>query len=72
MKPPRRPHAIRLAMAGVVAATIAAVMAVTVPTRAATLTEVTNFGTNPGNLRMYLYVPDNVAPRPALLVAVTH
>ena len=39
-----------------------------VPT--ATLTEVTDFGTNPSNLRMYLYVPDSVRPDPAVLVAV--
>jgi acetylxylan esterase len=38
--------------------------------RAASLVEVTNFGANPSNLRMYLYVPDNVAARPAVLVAV--
>jgi poly(hydroxyalkanoate) depolymerase family esterase len=37
---------------------------------AATLTEVTNFGTNPSNLRMYLYVPDSVTARPAVVVAV--
>ncbi len=36
----------------------------------ATLTEVTNFGTNPTNLRMYLYVPDRVAAQPAILVAI--
>jgi poly(hydroxyalkanoate) depolymerase family esterase len=36
----------------------------------ATLTEVTNFGTNPSNLQMYLYVPDNVTARPAIVVAV--
>src|SRR3954453_14604493 len=40
------------------------------PAQAASLVEVTGFGTNPSNLRMYLYVPDNVAPRPAGLVAV--
>ncbi|MGW6903175.1 extracellular catalytic domain type 1 short-chain-length polyhydroxyalkanoate depolymerase [Streptomyces sp. NPDC054940] len=39
-----------------------------VPT--ATLTEVTDFGTNPSNLRMYVYVPDNVTADPAVLVAV--
>ncbi|MDT9701343.1 PHB depolymerase family esterase [Streptomyces sp. P17] len=39
-----------------------------VPT--ATLTEVTNFGTNPSNLQMYVYVPDTVTDRPAVLVAV--
>ncbi|WP_332112447.1 extracellular catalytic domain type 1 short-chain-length polyhydroxyalkanoate depolymerase [Streptomyces gossypiisoli] len=36
----------------------------------ATLTEVTDFGSNPSNLRMYLYVPDSVTPDPAVLVAV--
>ncbi|GAA4085355.1 extracellular catalytic domain type 1 short-chain-length polyhydroxyalkanoate depolymerase [Streptomyces shaanxiensis] len=39
-----------------------------VPT--ATLTEVTDFGTNPSDLRMYLYVPDSVTTHPAVLVAV--
>lgn len=39
-----------------------------VPT--ATLTEVTNFGTNPSNLQMYLYVPNNVTAHPAVVVAV--
>jgi poly(hydroxyalkanoate) depolymerase family esterase len=37
---------------------------------AATLTRVTNFGNNPTNLNMYVYVPDSVAPQPALLVLV--
>jgi poly(hydroxyalkanoate) depolymerase family esterase len=37
---------------------------------AATLTRITDFGTNPTNLNMYVYVPDNVAPKPALLVLV--
>jgi poly(hydroxyalkanoate) depolymerase family esterase len=37
---------------------------------AAVLTEVTSFGANPGGLRMYLYVPDTVAPRPGVLVAM--
>jgi len=40
------------------------------PSAAATLTEVTGFGYNPSGLRMYEYVPANVAQRPALLVAV--
>ncbi|MER5261996.1 PHB depolymerase family esterase [Actinosynnema sp. NPDC002837] len=40
------------------------------PASAATLTRVTDFGANPTNLGMYVYVPDNVAPRPALLVLV--
>ncbi|GAA1855673.1 hypothetical protein GCM10009751_10750 [Myceligenerans crystallogenes] len=37
---------------------------------AASLTRVTNFGPNPSNLNMYVYVPENVDPNPALLVAV--
>ncbi|MEV6997187.1 PHB depolymerase family esterase [Streptomyces sp. NPDC093982] len=39
-----------------------------VPT--ATLTEVTDFGANPSNLRMYVYVPAGVTADPAVLVAV--
>jgi len=53
--------AVTLTVAGLVAAH---------PARAASLVEVTGFGTNPSNLRMHLYVPDNVAPRPAVVVAV--
>ncbi|WP_219501909.1 extracellular catalytic domain type 1 short-chain-length polyhydroxyalkanoate depolymerase [Nonomuraea ceibae] len=37
---------------------------------AASLTEVTGFGPNPGGLRMYVYVPDRLAPRPGVLVAM--
>ncbi|WP_169984521.1 PHB depolymerase family esterase [Microbispora sp. H10836] len=43
---------------------------VTRPAAAASLTRVTSFGNNPSNLNMYIYVPDRVAARPALLVAV--
>ncbi|GAB3986778.1 PHB depolymerase family esterase [Plantactinospora veratri] len=50
--------------AGMVSLTVAT------PASAATLTEVTNFGTNPSNLRMHLYVPDRLAARPAIVVAV--
>jgi len=49
---------------------LAAVLAVVSPVRAASLTQVTNFGNNPSNLNMYIYVPNNVASRPALLVAI--
>ncbi|MEU6077032.1 PHB depolymerase family esterase [Micromonospora sp. NPDC047074] len=63
---------LRLMGAALAAAALAALAAVAVPlsASAATLTEVTSFGPNPSNLRMYLYVPDTVAPRPGLLVAV--
>ncbi len=40
------------------------------PAAAATLTRVSDFGANPTNLGMYVYVPDTVAPKPALLVLV--
>ncbi|MFI7218288.1 extracellular catalytic domain type 1 short-chain-length polyhydroxyalkanoate depolymerase [Micromonospora maritima] len=60
----------RLLGAALAAAGLAAVAALAAPgpAAAASLTEVTNFGANPSNLRMYLYVPDTVAPRPGLLV----
>jgi len=38
--------------------------------RAASLVEITNFGTNPTGLRMHLYVPDNMTFPAPLLVAV--
>src|SRR6266498_5418328 len=41
-----------------------------VPASAASLVEVTNFGTNPSGLRMHLYVPDGVPANPAVVVAV--
>jgi poly(hydroxyalkanoate) depolymerase family esterase len=37
--------------------------------QAAQLAQITNFGNNPGNLQMYVYVPDNVGPNPAIVVA---
>jgi len=52
------------------ALTTGLVTALPEPASAATLTEVTNFGTNPTGLRMHLYVPDSVTARPAVLVAV--
>ncbi|MEU4158188.1 PHB depolymerase family esterase [Actinoplanes sp. NPDC026670] len=59
-----------LAALAMAVATAVAAVALPQPASAAALTEVTGFGTNPSNLRMYLYVPDNLAPRPGLLVAV--
>jgi acetylxylan esterase len=48
----------------------AAVFLLASPASAASLTEVTGFGSNPSNLRMFVYVPNNVAPSPAMVVAV--
>lgn len=61
-----------MAAAAAVFVAAAALIAVMIPrpASAASLTEITNFGTNPSNLQMYLYVPDNVDPEPALVVAI--
>ncbi|MEV4535916.1 PHB depolymerase family esterase [Asanoa sp. NPDC049518] len=67
MRLPKALHALWIVLA---TAVVAATLLVASPAKAATLTEVTNFGANPGNLRMYVYVPDRVAARPGLLVAV--
>jgi len=39
-------------------------------TNAATLTQVTNFGSNPSNTQMWIYVPDKLASKPAIVVAI--
>lgn len=36
----------------------------------ASLTQVTDFGSNPSNTKMYIYVPGNLASKPAVIVAV--
>jgi esterase, PHB depolymerase family len=59
-----------LGAAALAAATAVLGLVVATPASAATLTEVTNFGANPSGLRMHLYVPDRLAPRPAILVAL--
>ncbi|MFI7246678.1 extracellular catalytic domain type 1 short-chain-length polyhydroxyalkanoate depolymerase [Micromonospora chalcea] len=40
------------------------------PAYAASLTEVTSFGDNPGRMRMHVYVPDTRPSRPATVVAM--
>ena len=37
---------------------------------AAQLKQVTSFGTNPTSLQMYIYVPDKLAAKPPVIVAV--
>lgn len=39
---------------------------------ATSLTQVTNFGDNPGSLQMYIYVPNTLASKPAVIVAVQY
>ncbi|WFE48175.1 PHB depolymerase family esterase [Verrucosispora sp. WMMD1129] len=55
--------AVSLVAAGLVAPTFS-------PAYAASLTEVTSFGDNPGRMRMHIYVPDNRPARPATVVAM--
>ncbi|MBY8851048.1 esterase, partial [Saccharothrix sp. MB29] len=40
------------------------------PASAATLTEVTGFGDNPGGMRMHVYVPDSRPANPGIVVAM--
>jgi poly(hydroxyalkanoate) depolymerase family esterase len=66
-------RSVRLRLLALGSAAIAAIALVSLasPAQAATLTQVTGFGTNPGNLLMYKYVPDGLAAgRP--LVVVLH
>ncbi|WP_442934203.1 extracellular catalytic domain type 1 short-chain-length polyhydroxyalkanoate depolymerase [Micromonospora sp. CPCC 205539] len=65
-----RPNTRLLAVAMAIGTLAAAALTVAAPASAATLTQVTGFGTNPTNLRMHLYVPDQVASRPAILLAL--
>ena len=59
-----------LRLAAVLPVIAFAVLLTTRPAAAAGLTRVTGFGTNPTGLNMYVYVPSNPAPRPALLLLV--
>ncbi|PYC88361.1 esterase [Streptomyces tateyamensis] len=40
------------------------------PAAAASLTQITNFGTNPTALQMYVYVPNSVKAKPSILLAL--
>ncbi|WP_433204332.1 extracellular catalytic domain type 1 short-chain-length polyhydroxyalkanoate depolymerase [Dactylosporangium sp. CS-047395] len=59
-----------LAVAAWLAMALIGIFVVAQPAQAATLTEVTNFGSNPSGLRMHIFVPDNVQAKPPILVAV--
>lgn len=48
------------------------VLGLVLPSWSASLTQVSNFGDNPGSNEMYIYVPDNLAANPAIIVAVGH
>lgn len=38
--------------------------------RAGSLEQVTDFGDNPSNVKMYIYVPTNLASNPGIIVAI--
>ena len=38
------------------------------PAKAASLVQVTNFGNNPSNNKMYIYVPNNVRTNPPMAI----
>ncbi len=60
-----------LCAAGVAAAPLAgAAASATLPPPTSTLQEISNFGPNPTGLQMYLYVPEQVRPHPAVVVAL--
>ena len=61
-----------VALAATVFVAAAALVAVMFPkaASAAQLTQITDFGNNPSNIQMYLYVPDNVDPNPAMVVGI--
>jgi acetylxylan esterase len=60
---------VALACAAVATLAVAPILASN-PAAAASLQQVSNFGTNPSNLQMYVYRPDNLPANPPLLVAV--
>lgn len=43
-----------------------------VSVQAASLTRVNNFGSNPANVKMFIYVPDNVRSNPDIVLAIHH
>jgi poly(hydroxyalkanoate) depolymerase family esterase len=60
-------------MAAAIAGALLLVTGVTVlspPAAAASLVEVTGFGTNPGGMRMHVYAPDTRPANPAIVVAM--
>ena len=48
------------------------VLAAASPALGASLQAVTSFGTNPTGIQVFNYVPDKLATKPAIVVAVSH
>src|SRR5215468_3860029 len=56
--------------AAAAAVAVVASLSLAHPAAAASLVQVTSFGDNPGNMQMYVYVPDSHPARPAILLAM--
>jgi poly(hydroxyalkanoate) depolymerase family esterase len=65
----KRTRAVLAALAGALLFT-AGSATLAPPSSAASLVQVTNFGSNPGNMRMHVYVPDSRPTSPAIVVAM--
>ena len=66
----RRTRAVAAAIAGALLLVVTGVTVLSPPAAAASLVEVTGFGTNPGNMRMHVYAPDTRPANPAIVVAM--
>src|ERR1035441_3157654 len=55
---------------GVAALTAFTLLQAAPSARAASLVQVSNFGSNPSNLQMYVYVPNSVTASPPILLAL--
>ncbi|WP_246002564.1 extracellular catalytic domain type 1 short-chain-length polyhydroxyalkanoate depolymerase [Allorhizocola rhizosphaerae] len=64
-----RVRTVPAALAGAVILALGGI-ALSSPASAATLVEVTSFGSNPGGMRMHIYVPDRRPTNPAIVVAM--
>ena len=69
VKPSSTSPGVRARHAGLLAAVLPVLFAAG-PCAAASRQQIDSFGDNPSNIEMYLYVPDNVAQKPAILVGV--
>ncbi|GAA1028809.1 hypothetical protein GCM10009557_15170 [Virgisporangium ochraceum] len=65
----RRTRAVAAAIAGALLL-VTGVTVLSPPAAAASLVEVTGFGTNPGGMRMHVYAPDTRPANPAIVVAM--
>jgi acetylxylan esterase len=66
----KRARALAASMAVATTAAFGGLLALAPTASAASLVQITNFGSNPGNNLMYEYVPSNAGAHPAILVAL--